>query len=52
MLEYIIDWSIKNKFIVVLVTAFVIIGVVYALFQTPVDAIPDRRWLKTRSLIR
>ncbi len=41
MLEYIIDWSIKNKFIVVLVTAFVIIGGVYALFKTPVDAIPD-----------
>ncbi|MGD9019053.1 MAG: efflux RND transporter permease subunit, partial [Desulfuromonadales bacterium] len=41
MLEYIIDWSIKNKFIVVLVTAFVIIGGVYTLFKTPVDAIPD-----------
>ncbi len=41
MLEHIIDWSIKNKYIVVLVTAFVIIGGTYALFKTPVDAIPD-----------
>ena len=41
MLEYIIDWSIKNRFIVVLVTAFIVIGGIYCLFKTPVDAIPD-----------
>lgn len=41
MLEHIIDWSIKNRFIVVLVTIFLIIGGTYALFKTPVDAIPD-----------
>jgi Cu(I)/Ag(I) efflux system membrane protein CusA/SilA len=41
MLEHIIDWSIKNRFIVVLVTLFLIIGGTYSLFKTPVDAIPD-----------
>ncbi|MEJ2471904.1 MAG: efflux RND transporter permease subunit [Desulfuromonadales bacterium] len=41
MLEHIIDWSIKNKFLVVLVTFFVIIGGLYTVFKTPVDAIPD-----------
>jgi Cu(I)/Ag(I) efflux system membrane protein CusA/SilA len=41
MLEKIIDWSIRNKFMVVLVTLFVIIGGLYSLKNTPVDAIPD-----------
>jgi Cu(I)/Ag(I) efflux system membrane protein CusA/SilA len=41
MLEHIIDWSIKNKFIVLLVTVFVTIGGVYTLTKTPIDAIPD-----------
>jgi Cu(I)/Ag(I) efflux system membrane protein CusA/SilA len=41
MLEHIIDWSIKNKFIVVLITALVIIAGVYTLAKTPIDAIPD-----------
>ena len=41
MLEHIIDWSIKNKFIVLLITVFVTIGGVYTLTKTPVDAIPD-----------
>ncbi|MDG5467043.1 efflux RND transporter permease subunit [Deltaproteobacteria bacterium IMCC39524] len=41
MLENIIDWSIKNKFIVILITFFCIIGGVYTLANTPVDAIPD-----------
>jgi len=41
MLEKIIDWSIKNKFMVVLMTFFAIVGGIYALKNTPVDAIPD-----------
>ncbi len=41
MLEKLIDWSIKNKFMVVLATVFVIFGGVYAMLQTPIDAIPD-----------
>ena len=41
MLENIIDWSIRNKFMVVLITLFVIVGGVYAVKNTPIDAIPD-----------
>lgn len=41
MLENIIDWSIRNKFLVVLMTAFLLIGGLYALKNTPLDAIPD-----------
>jgi Cu(I)/Ag(I) efflux system membrane protein CusA/SilA len=41
MLEKIIDWSIANKFMVVMLTLFVTIGGLYALKQTPLDAIPD-----------
>jgi Cu(I)/Ag(I) efflux system membrane protein CusA/SilA len=41
MLARIIDWSIQNKFLVVLTTAFLILGGLYALRNTPVDAIPD-----------
>ncbi len=41
MLEHIIDWSIKNRFIVLLVTLLVIIGGIYTLTKTPIDAIPD-----------
>ena len=37
MLEHIIDWSIKNKFIVVLVTFLIIVGGVYVLAKTPID---------------
>ncbi|TLM69321.1 MAG: efflux RND transporter permease subunit [Deltaproteobacteria bacterium] len=41
MLDRIIDWSIRNKFMVVLVTLFIVIGGIYSLKNTPVDAIPD-----------
>ncbi|MDE3155720.1 MAG: efflux RND transporter permease subunit [Acidobacteriota bacterium] len=41
MLERIINWSIANKFLVLLATAFVVTGGVYAARQTPLDAIPD-----------
>src|SRR3990172_705008 len=41
MLEKIIDWSVQNKFFVILATVFVTLAGVYALRQTPVDAIPD-----------
>jgi Cu(I)/Ag(I) efflux system membrane protein CusA/SilA len=41
MLEVIIAWSIRNKFLVILSTLFVVIAGVYSLRQTPVDAIPD-----------
>lgn len=41
MLERVIEWSIKNRFLVILFTVFIIGGGLYALFSTPVDAIPD-----------
>ena len=41
MLEKLIEWSIKNKFMVVLLTFFVVVGGLYALKNTPLDAIPD-----------
>jgi len=41
MLQRIIDFSLKNKFIVVLSTAALVLGGVYALRNIPLDAIPD-----------
>ena len=41
MLEKIIEWSIKNKFIVILLTSFVVVAGIYSLRNTPIDAIPD-----------
>lgn len=41
MIEKIIELSIKNKFLVVLMTLFVIVGGIYAVLRTPLDAIPD-----------
>jgi Cu(I)/Ag(I) efflux system membrane protein CusA/SilA len=41
MLETIIAWSLRNKFLVILTTLFVVISGVYSLRKTPVDAIPD-----------
>jgi Cu(I)/Ag(I) efflux system membrane protein CusA/SilA len=41
MIEKIIELSIKNKFLVILMTLFVIAGGLYAMLRTPLDAIPD-----------
>jgi Cu(I)/Ag(I) efflux system membrane protein CusA/SilA len=41
MLEKIIEWSIKNKFLVIILTIFAIGFGVYSLVATPIDAIPD-----------
>ncbi len=41
MLEKIIEWSIRNKFMVALLTVFIIVAGLYALNKTPLDAIPD-----------
>ncbi len=41
MFARIIEWSIENKFLVLLTTFFLIAAGVYSLFKTPVDAIPD-----------
>ena len=41
MLERLIEWSVRNKFIVVMLTSFAIVAGVYSLRETPIDAIPD-----------
>lgn len=41
MLSYIINFSVKNKFIILLFTAFVIGFGLYSLSQIPIGAVPD-----------
>ncbi len=41
MLERIIEWSVNNRFMVILATLFAILFGVVAMLQTPIDAIPD-----------
>ena len=41
MIAKIIEYSIKNKFLVILATLFVIAAGIYAVARTPLDAIPD-----------
>jgi Cu(I)/Ag(I) efflux system membrane protein CusA/SilA len=41
MLSSLIDWSARNKFLVLLSTLFVVLGGAYAVVNTPLDALPD-----------
>jgi copper/silver efflux system protein len=41
MIEKIIEYSIRNRFLVLFITAALTVGGIYALAHTPVDAIPD-----------
>lgn len=41
MLTKIIDWSGRNPFVVLLATLFVVVGGLYAVLKTPLDALPD-----------
>ena len=41
MLSRVIDFSLKNKFIVLLATVALVLGGVYAVRHIPLDAIPD-----------
>ena len=41
MLGRIIEWSARNRFLVILATVFVIVGGIYAVLKTPLDALPD-----------
>ena len=68
MLANLIEWSAKNRFLVLLATLFVVLAGVYAVLKTPLDALPDlsdvqvivyteypgrrRRWSRTRSPTR
>src|SRR5210317_1119210 len=41
MIKVIIDWSVHNRFFVLLMTGILIAAGVWSVRQTPVDAIPD-----------
>ncbi|MBT8092491.1 MAG: efflux RND transporter permease subunit [Gammaproteobacteria bacterium] len=41
MITALIRWSIDNRFLVLLATAFLVVGGIYSIKQTPVDALPD-----------
>ena len=41
MIERIIDWSIHNRFLVLLATLALIVAGLFSVKQTPVDALPD-----------
>jgi len=41
MLAKIIEWSGRNRFLVLLATLFITIGGIYAVVNTPIDALPD-----------
>src|SRR5437588_1461307 len=41
MIEKIIEYSIRNRFIVLILAVALTIGGVYAVLDTPVDAVPD-----------
>ena len=41
MIERLIEWSARNRFLVVIFTLFAVAGGMFALQRTPLDAIPD-----------
>jgi copper/silver efflux system protein len=41
MIEKIIEWSVNNRFMVILATLFIIVAGVLSMINTPLDAIPD-----------
>ena len=41
MLNTIIDWSARNRFLILLATLFSTLAGIYALIKTPLDALPD-----------
>jgi Cu(I)/Ag(I) efflux system membrane protein CusA/SilA len=41
MLSNIIDWSGRNRFLVLLATLFIVVGGAFAVLRTPIDALPD-----------
>ncbi len=41
MIDWVIKWSIKNRFLVLAISLFLIISGIYALKNISVDAIPD-----------
>lgn len=41
MIDAVIDWSIKNRFVIILLSIVLLLSGIYAMKETPVDAIPD-----------
>jgi Cu(I)/Ag(I) efflux system membrane protein CusA/SilA len=41
VIEWIIRWSIRNRLLVLILTGFITVAGIYAVRQTPVDALPD-----------
>ena len=41
MLSKIIDWSGRNRFLVLLATLFIVVAGVFSVLRTPIDALPD-----------
>ena len=41
MIAKIIDWSIKNRFLMIIMMLLLASSGIYTLLKTPVDAIPD-----------
>ena len=41
MLNAVIDWSVRNRFLVLLGTLFIVLAGVFAVLRTPIDALPD-----------
>ncbi len=41
MLSQIIEWSARNRFLVLLATLFITLAGIYAVVKTPLDALPD-----------
>ena len=41
MLEKIIEKSVNNRLLILIFTALIVLAGLYAMFRTPVDAIPD-----------
>src|SRR5450830_72263 len=41
MLNKTIDWSARNRFLVILATLFITLAGIYAVVKTPLDALPD-----------
>ncbi|MFA0520091.1 efflux RND transporter permease subunit, partial [Vibrio sp. 10N.222.55.E8] len=41
MINAIIRWSIRNRFLVLVATVAIVFGGLYSVKNTPVDAIPD-----------
>jgi Cu(I)/Ag(I) efflux system membrane protein CusA/SilA len=41
LLNAIIDWSARNRFLVILATLFIMLAGIYAVVKTPLDALPD-----------